>query len=209
MIRQGKDFSGKLMGQDYNYNISDYVSIDSFYEYEKTFHNTDILPTVYASDYSKAKGIICSRSDCGYKENRQASPVYTPNPHPQSKQELECVSPDGGAEWWADNVLSDVGVCPSITFFLDSLMDYVREKNINLNIDVVRDKNGRELYHTLELGEYPQDHADNNNGIDSSRLEKLLKDKSTELTETGKSYIGDRNEDGTFDRFGEFSRFIF
>ncbi len=86
-------------------------------------------------------------------------------------------------KWMVLNLRNDFGICPALHLNISAVLSAQKAGN-NFKIEPVLDRNGKELYHTIEFGSYPQDKVKEDM---AQKLEKMF--QSQKLTPTGKSYL--------------------
>lgn len=147
----------------------------------------------YPTDYAVMNGAFVSDKCYGPEKGRKASTLWLRDASPSifiiiGTPELDFVRgnpPD------TDNV-----ICPCMHLNIAPVL-FVRNRSNAFKIEPFKNKNGKTIYHTIELGFYPQDKAE-----ETEKLEKLYNENK--LTPTGKTYTGYMNEDGTFQQNQEF-----
>ncbi len=145
---------------------------------------------VYASDYAVMNGAMLSADKRGFQDRRSTWHFL------RSAYSIFYELYDDGSlsNDYANKESS--GLCPALNINLESIIS-ARSASGDFALAEIRDKKGNILYHTIEIGAYPQDKAKN-----SDELEKLYKRHS--LVSTGKTYTGYRNDDGTFTQNQEY-----
>ena len=101
-------------------------------------------------------------------------------------------------KWMVLNLRNDFGICPALHLNISAVLSAQKAGN-NFKIEPVLDGNGKELYHTIEFGSYPQDKVKEDM---AQKLEKLFQNKK--LTPTGKSYQRFCTVDEKYKRSPEF-----
>lgn len=148
---------------------------------------------VQASDYAVMNGVLQGGIRMG-ASCKQTSAHYLRTAN--SDRSVVRIETDGDLSICYPDRRS-IGLCPSLRLNLSSVISARKEPSNDFEIEPVKDKYENVLYHVIEFGTYPQDHAKN-----SDQLEELFKAKK--LTPTGKVYVGYMKKDGTFQQNKEF-----
>ncbi len=130
-----------------DFNTTDLIYIESYEDYFDGKHR-DMERRVSATDYAHMNNAYL------YKEhktltNKRAASIWLRSAG--SKNTAKYLVGNGSWFVFCTHV-RNVGVCPSLHYCLPSDSKELQQ----LNVRDVKDANGRIIYHTLQIGEYPQ-----------------------------------------------------
>ncbi len=182
---------------DESFNTTDLIYLDNYSERNRDRTVLYIEPIagepiyesedISATDYAIMNGAIVSNVSTS-RIGRQSTITWL---RPEQKQYMSIDTTDiGTGIGHVNNEGTQYGICPSLHYQLPSNNS---EQESEIDIREVKDSEGKTIYHTLQIGEYPKTKVDENL---SNILEELYNggDIKEEILCTGRWYSGNGRE---------------
>ena len=163
---------------DSSFDTKDLIYLESWLDVKNIQEKERV---VYPTDYAVMNGSSMSTQNYGPMKKRSCEIWLRSAGGPSH---VDCTNFGGNDDCW-DVDMDFLTICPALRLDLSAVISSRKLSQDVFKINDVVNKNGKELYHTIEFGEYPKTYVGETK---NEELENLYFEKS--LVNTSKTYTG-------------------